>query len=206
MEDTTGSEGNGAVLLRRRRMEIRRIKMMTSGSACAEQPVSKRLRPVGGMYAPPGDEADEQGGRGVSACECLNGDRGALCGLGSDRGSERLQQDDSNCARNRMSVCGVVPDPDGQAAQSSLSAAWERPSGGQSWFALVERSCCYGRSGSGPLYGSALALKWNLFTEAMTIRVICVVVPQTTWSLERILCGCVRYHSLGPLLFSVASR
>lgn len=59
MEESSGCEngvGAGAVSLRRRRMEIRRIKMMSSSSSSAsmviaEQPVSKRLRPVSGVLS-----------------------------------------------------------------------------------------------------------------------------------------------------------
>ena len=147
MEKASGCE-NGAVSLRRRRMEIRRFKMMTNSNVFVEQPVSKRLRPVSGISnnMPPrhrgeggGDDEEvvmeevmeevvEKGGSGggVDITLCVTNRDNALCG---SRCSVEWGQENSAL---RLSVCDVIPDP-GHAA-SSLSTAWERPSGGQSRF------------------------------------------------------------------------
>jgi hypothetical protein len=152
MEEASGcgaakTERNGAVSLRRRRMEIRRIKTMANASAAnviVEQPVSKRLRPVsaggGGSNVVVREEVVVEGGgdggevMDDGLCETGNPEDNAsrVCG---ERCSVEWGQESST--KNRRSVCEVIREggeAEAEAAASSLSQAWERPFGGQSRF------------------------------------------------------------------------
>lgn len=126
-EESRSYEINGgAVSLRRRRMEIRRIKMLTNANVFVEQPVSKRLRPVSGVsynVQREGEEDDDD----VDVVQ--EGDDVMM----NHRDNALLCASTSTCS-DSASRLSVVREP-GRAA-SSLSTAWERPSGGQSVLAF----------------------------------------------------------------------
>ena len=146
MEDSMPCE-NGAVAVRRRRMEIRRFKMMaTNTSALVEQPVSKRLRPgvtstttaTAGLSSSWG----EDGGDGGSPENVCVTDRDNAVSSGSTSTSTtgslvvERRQENSTHARRPLSVCDddepVVREKPGEATASSLSTAClEGPSRGQ---------------------------------------------------------------------------
>lgn len=138
---TVGESNGGAVSLRRRRMEIRRIKMLSSdveasSSSFVVQPVSKRLRPVtlreDGMEDEKLSMSMNRGADNACSDECLG--QGSITST-STASATKLQ--------NRLLLSSVLSkddDDDGndvvgekRAASSSLSSACERvPSGGQS--------------------------------------------------------------------------
>lgn len=136
---TVGESNGGAVSLRRRRMEIRRIKMLSSdveasSSSFVVQPVSKRLRPVTLREDGMEDEKLSMMNRGAdNACsdECL--------GQGSITTTTTAS---ATKPQNRLLLSSVLSKDDDddndvvgekRAASSSLSSACERvPSGGQS--------------------------------------------------------------------------
>lgn len=148
MEDSMPCE-NGAVAVRRRRMEIRRFKMMaTNTSALVEQPVSKRLRPgvtstttaTAGLSSSWG----EDGGDGGSPENVCVTDRDNAVSSGSTSTSTtgslvvERRQENSTHARRPLSICDddddepVVREKPGEATASSLSTAClEGPSRGQ---------------------------------------------------------------------------
>ncbi|KAG0584222.1 hypothetical protein KC19_3G194600 [Ceratodon purpureus] len=160
MEETTttaATKENGAVSLRRRRMEIRRIKMMTNASSSnvfVEQPVSKRLRPVSGVSSMRdegggggggggGGEGGGGGGGGDGGFQNGGGGGGAgavgrvvMSGEGvvmcSEWGAERSDviREPVGLQVDHVEDDDEVDDDDDDVARSSFSQARESPSGG----------------------------------------------------------------------------